>query len=92
MDEEKKDEPENTPMTIGDDWYCYNANFDHDEPYVVLCHEHTSEEVKIPVPKQLAYYLKTHFCGSRIMHDHMVDKGRTRLQVELLTLLGIEPE
>ncbi len=89
---EKKDEPQNTPMTIGEDWYCYNVNFDAEKPYVTLCNNDNSEEVKIAVPKQLVYYLKTHWCGSQFIHDQIADKARKRLQVELQRLLGIEPE
>ena len=92
MDEEKKDEPQNTPMTIGEDWYCYSVDFDHDKPYVIVCSNDNSEEEKIPIPKQLAHYLKTHWCGSQIIHDKIADKARARLQQELRDLLGIEPE
>jgi len=85
-------ETQNTPMVIGEDWYCYNIDFDANEPHILLCRDDNSEEVKIPVPKQLVYYLKTHWCGSQEIHDKIVEKAKREWQYELRELLGIEIE
>ena len=37
---------ENKPMEIGEDWFCYGANFDCDKPYIILCHKDSGEEKK----------------------------------------------
>ena len=61
---------ENKPMTIKDGWFVCGANFDCDEPYIILANEHNGvDEIKVPVPKSVAYYLRTHWCGSQQMHD-----------------------
>ncbi len=88
---------ENTPMVIGEDWFCYQVDCDCEKPYIVLCHKETSEEEKVLVPEQLAYYLRTHFCGSEKMHNSISNSAASgaaneiRKQVaDTLHLLGIK--
>ncbi len=61
-------ETENKPMEIGEDWFCEKADFDCEEPHLILAHRDSGEEVKMPVPEQMAYYLRTCYCGSQTMH------------------------
>ena len=87
----------NTSMIIGEDWYCYNVDCDCEEPYIILCRNDNSEEEKVLVPEQLAYYLRTHFCGSRKMHNAISKSAASSAAEEIrkqvagtLHLLGIK--
>ena len=86
---ENMNDAKNKPMEIGEDWFCYGANFDCDEPHVILCHKDSGEEKKIPVPKQLAYYLRTHWCGSQIMHDLITNNAKKSMSKSLQEIIGI---
>ena len=81
-------ETENKPMEIGEDWFCYKADFDNEEPHIILAHKDGGEEVKMPVPKQLASYLQTHWCGSQIMHDLIANKAKESVGKRVRELLG----
>jgi len=81
-------EEQNKPMEIGEDWFCYKADFDCDEPHIILAHKDGGEEKKIPVPKQLAYYLRTHWCGSKIMHDLITDNAKKSISSSLREIIG----
>jgi len=63
--------------------------FDNDEPYITLVHKEGGEEKKIAVPKQLAYYLRTHWCGSQIMHDLIVNNAKKSMSKSLQEIIGI---
>jgi hypothetical protein len=82
-------ETENKPMEIGEDWFCYGADFDSDEPHIILAHKDGGEEEKrMPVPKQLAYYLRTHWCGSQIMHDLITKNAKKSVTDGIREILG----
>ena len=75
-------------MEIGEDWFCYRADFDCEEPHIILAHKDGGEEEKMPVPEQLAYYLRTHWCGSQTMHDLIANKARESVGKKVRELLG----
>ena len=77
-------EIENYPMEIGKDWFVYNANLDSDEPFIVLAHKEGGIEKKMPIPEPLAYYLRTHWCGSQIMHDLIEKKVKESVDISEL--------
>jgi len=55
-------------FTIPDGWVVHEVNFDCSNPYAMILNEKNhDEEEKILIPKALAYYLSTHFCGSKVM-------------------------
>ena len=82
---------ENKPMEIGEKWFCCGADFDCDEPYISLAHKDGGgdEEKKIIVPKQLAYYLRTHWCGSQIMYDLITSNAKKSITSSLREIIGI---
>jgi hypothetical protein len=76
-------------MKIGNNWFVILADFDCDEPYITICNEDSRKEEKMLVPEPLAYYLRTHFCGSVKMHD-LIQKNSIRdLQCGIKKLLGL---
>jgi len=84
-----KYEEENSPMKIGEDWFVYGADFDCKEPHIILCRKDGGEEKKMLVPEQLAYYLRTHWCGSQIMHDLIEKAAKDSIASELREILGV---
>jgi hypothetical protein len=83
------DAKQNTPMEIGKDWFCYKADFDCKEPHIILAHKDGGEEKKMVVPEQLAYYLRTHWCGSKTMHDTIERNAKSSVQRDLQKILGV---
>jgi len=73
------------------DGYCVNmVDLDAEEPFAIIFSEKTfSDEQKIKIPKSLAYYLSTHFCGSRVMKESMEADTRRDLVNSIEDLLGI---
>ena len=65
-----------------------------------MANNDSSKEEKIPIPETVAYYLRTHWCGSKIMHNliekntvsDMQNKLRNTLKDTLKNSLGIEIE
>ena len=64
---------EDETFTIPKGFFVYRVDLDADEPYVMIESEDYGIEFpegmsnEIPIPKSLAYYLRTHFCGSEQM-------------------------
>jgi hypothetical protein len=71
-------------------WVC-GADFDADEPYIKICDNlrTTSKETKILVPKSLAYYLSTHWCGSEKMHKEIVNRTTATVKSQIREALGL---
>ena len=81
---------DNIPMEIGDQWIVYGADFDADDPFIVLAHtESINHEIKMPIPKKLAYYLNTHWCGSKKMHDIICKNAQNDMRESLKEILGL---
>ena len=80
-------------MEIPDDYFVHECNLDVDEPYCVICPEDSygfRNEIKVLIPKQLAYYLRTHWCGSQKMHDLIEEGVRRNIAYSILDALGIK--
>ena len=56
--------------------FVSGADFDVEEPYITVCEDLTGDEYKLLVPKSLAYYLSTHFCGSNVMRELIQEHTR----------------
>jgi len=59
-------------IVLPDGYFVYEVNFDAEEPYCVLYNKDTTldeKPIKIAIPKSLAYYVTTHFCGSKYMKE-----------------------
>lgn len=83
-------EEKDSSMTIPAGWFAYEANFDSEEPYIIIANDEDSREEKILIPKSLAYYLRTHWCGSKKMHDLIEKNTIQAMQNKLKNLMGIE--
>lgn len=65
-----KDQAVGGTMVIPDGYFVYEVNFDAEEPYCILHNMDLildKEPIKVVIPKSLAYYVTTHFCGSESM-------------------------
>lgn len=78
-------------ITIPKDWFVSKVNLDSEEPYVMIesLVYMDAKPVKLPFPKSLAYYLRTHFCGSQAMHDLIADNTRRDIKNTIKQALGI---
>jgi hypothetical protein len=81
----------NTFVTIDipDSLQIYAMEADGDNPHITFIDEDFSE-IKIDMPKQLAYYLTTHFCGSTKMRRNLIDKGAGETRAAIREALGIK--
>lgn len=80
-------------LRIPDGWFVNMIDVDADKPYVQICPEQgpaTGCERKLDIPPSLAYYMSTHFCGSRKMHGDTVDYGRRQVQRDIRAALGFD--
>ncbi len=83
-------------LQIPDGWFVDQADFDADKPYIHIQPDHDSDAFEdypagklLEVPKSLAYYLSVHFCGSRAMHDMLVNSGKTQIRNAIKEILEI---
>ena len=83
-------------LSIPDGYFVCHANLDDENPYIMIqtFNNMTNEpEIKLEIPKSLAYYLSTHFCGSNKMREKI--EFQTKLNIsntirEVLLLNGWE--
>ena len=77
-------------LIIPDNYFVYHADFDSDEPFITICESSGGgEETKLLIPKALAYYLSTHFCGSNTMHDLITENAKREVQNVIKDALGL---
>ena len=68
-------------IIIPDNCFVYSADFDADEPYLIICDKRTGEkEQRVTIPKSLAYFLSFHSCGSQNMHDIIANNATRKVQ------------
>ena len=79
-------------LEIPDGYFVNNCDLDADEPWCEICPETyaLSTPQKLPIPKALAYYLKTHFCGSESMEKKIIERTRREIASDILMALGID--
>lgn len=80
-------------LEIPDGFFVNHVDLDADEPFIEIIDEKKmcgNEKVKVLVPKSLAYYLKTHFCGSQKMHTLIENNARNGLRRSFKDLLEME--
>ena len=81
----------NRSMIIEDGWFCNGADFDCKEPYITLCHDtELNKKEKMLIPEALAYYLRTHWCGSQKMHDLIENNAIRGIQDQLKEIIGVK--
>ena len=78
-------------IEIPDGWFVTSANFDVEEPYIVIASGQYSsdEERTIKVPKAMAYYLSTHHCGSNVMREIIEENTRYDIRNQVKMALGL---
>ncbi len=80
----------NTPMSIKQGWGCTGANFDCEKPFIEVTNNECSKTKKISIPESVAYYLRTHFCGSRQMHNGLKADAVRDLQNKFKQIMGMK--
>jgi hypothetical protein len=83
---------EDQTMTILKDHYVCGCNLDDDPPFCIVSpkDEFTSEhEKKVLIPKSLAYYLRTHWCGSYKMNNIIEEHGKSLIREQIKDALGL---
>ena len=77
-------------LEIPDGWCVVRADFDVAEPFInIMCMSGACEEKKLLIPKALAYYLGTHFCGSNVMRDLIREHAQREIQNVIKDALGL---
>ena len=91
MNKELNEQTTGGKFEIPDGFYVYRVDFDDKEPYVqIFDGVNIYDAIKIPVPKSLAYYLKTHHCGSMKMNDLIEKRAKNELRTKINCVLKIE--
>ena len=77
---------------IPDDWFVCAADLDAETPFVLAQQRDSTDnkETKFLVPPQLAYYLRTHYCGSATMHNALIEQGKYKVRTKVKDALGIK--
>lgn len=81
---------ENSLGKISDGWFVYHAEFEHEEPYIIIANNDIvgeKSQKKLLVPKELAYFLTVHWCGT----DKLKEIHRREVQNEIKNALGLNP-
>jgi len=60
-------------FSIPDGWFVHKVDLDDHQPHAMITNQETMEEDKILIPKSLAYFLVTHFCGSESMQNKIAE-------------------
>lgn len=69
------------------------VDLDCEEPYCdVYLNDHSIDDkpMKFKIPKPLAYYQRTHFCGSEEAYENMLEMGRREVRNKIKDALNIK--
>jgi hypothetical protein len=82
----------NYALVIPDAHSVHHVDLDAAEPYCLIRPDagDMEPETRLLIPPQLAYYLRTHWCGSQKMHDLIERNTRLGIQEAIKEALGIE--
>jgi len=86
-------QPIQQSFTIPDEHYVHKVDLDCNEPYCLISHKTNfspDKDVKLLIPIALAYYLKTHHCGSNSMREILIEFGRTEVRNKIKSILEIK--
>jgi hypothetical protein len=72
------------------EWFGTFADFDCPEPYMEFSNTNSSIEKRILIPESIAYYLRTHWCGSQKMHDLIETNVQNNIRYQIKDALGME--
>ena len=79
-------------LTIPADHSVHGCDLDADEPYCVIRPDagDMEPETKCKIPFALAYFLRTHFCGSEKMRDLIESNARREIKNAIFDALGVK--
>lgn len=85
-------------MTIPPDHFVVGCDLDADEPWFEILPIDTPmnaprderEGIRVKIPKELALYLNTHWCGSKKMHKTIAEKTRREIANSIKQALGLD--
>ena len=81
---------EDQTLIIPKGYFVCNCNLDKDPPTCRIASEtDLLLEKELVIPLALAYYLRTHFCGSYKMRELIEKNTKRHMQNEFKELLGI---
>ena len=82
----------NIILSIPDGHLVVGCDLDADEPYcqIVPIGSLTDMPDIVPIPKELAYYLRTHWCGSKLMHGTIAENARRQIRNQIKAALGMD--
>ena len=98
---EEPNTTEDQTLTVPAGACVIGAEFDTEGPYIeyFMADDFNSDRIRVAVPNALAYYLRTHWCGSQHMHDLIWNSAiaHTRSEItdtgrKLFAAIGITPE
>jgi len=80
-------------MDIPDGWFVTEVNLDVEEPYAIITADYkisnNIQESRMLIPKSLAYYLSTHFCGSNVMRQMIQENTKHSIGQSIKEILGL---
>lgn len=78
-------------LEIPDGWFVHKVDLDVEKPYLQITKDDISmtDEKTLFIPKSLAYYLSTHFCGSKVMHETIEEGTRRDIKNAIMSVLGL---
>lgn len=76
-------------LDIPDGFFVYDLRVDDADPIVEIINDETGEERTLKVPRALAYYLRTHDCGSALMRQKIEENAIRKMQKNLRHILGL---
>lgn len=78
---------------LNDRHFVMKCDLDASEPYFTVCDTDDPDSIeKVLVPKQLAYLLRVHFCGSKTMRENIVESTRREIANQIKAALGLDGE
>lgn len=80
-------------MTIPEGYFVVKCDLDAEDPWceVVLQEDPLSvPPIRLDIPKELAYYLSNHHCGSENMRKMIVDSTRRSIANAIVGALGLD--
>lgn len=79
---------------IPKDHFVSNCDLDADEPWfeIIEIGSCNHEPKRLPIPKELALYLNTHWCGSKKMHNTIRENTRREIANTIKAVLGLNED
>ncbi|HUS48767.1 MAG TPA: hypothetical protein VMZ91_01255 [Candidatus Paceibacterota bacterium] len=94
LDDQQSEKDET--LTIPAKHFVCSVDLDCEEPFCIVAPDYEiwdngdKEEKRILIPKPLAYYLSTHFCGSKKMYDNIFNNGAESVKRGIKEILDLE--